>query len=153
MSQISIFTHITVWWSVLENPYLSLSTPKWDVKSQYEKLTMSTKTFIQATKHDSHSKVPKIRVEHRRASFQFNLRSRGKMTITFSTKLGLRWFKIHFKANTVNYLHTKNQNFLVAQSIPVFPSIYCSSSVPSFNAFCIVLSKFVITLSTQFEIE
>jgi len=28
---------------------------------------MSTKTFIYDTKHDSHSKVPKSRVEHRRA--------------------------------------------------------------------------------------
>jgi len=42
---------------------------------------MSTKTFIEDTKHDSHSKVPKIWVEHRCAPFQFNPRSCSKTTI------------------------------------------------------------------------
>ena len=117
MWQSSIFTHIIVWWSILENPYLSLSTSKWDVESQYENITMSTKTFIQATKNDSHSKVPEIGVEHRRAQFQFNLRSCSKMTITFSTELGLRQFKSHLKDNSLTYPHTKNYKLQWVQQV------------------------------------
>jgi len=51
---------------------------------------MSTKMFIEDTKHDSHTKVPEIGLENNYAQLWSNLRSRSKMTITFSTELGLR---------------------------------------------------------------
>jgi len=66
-----MFPNITVWWSALENLYLSVPISKEDVKYQYEKIIMSTRTFIEDTKHDSHSKVPKIRIGPRRAQSQF----------------------------------------------------------------------------------
>ena len=65
-----MFSNITAWWSILENSYLSLPISKEDVKSQYEKIIMSTRTFIEDTKNDSHSQVPKIRIGPKRAQSQ-----------------------------------------------------------------------------------
>jgi len=82
---------------------------------------MSTKAFIWGTKHDSHTKILKSRLEHRRAQFQFNLRSRSKTTITFFTELGLRRFKRNLKYNSLIYPQTKNTilNGSINSSFPV----------------------------------
>ena len=132
-----IFPNVAAWWSALENQYLSFPNSKEDVKPQYEKIIMSSKTFIKDTKHDLHSKVPKIRVEHRCAPFQFNPRSHSKTTITFSTELRLRWFKRHVKANSLIYPHQKSQIF----SDPINTNFFVKSTVQNCSQFqCILRS-------------
>ena len=102
--------------SFTPNLQIRCKTPIW-------KFHNVLKTFILDTEHDSHSKVPKSRVEHRRAQFLINLRSRSKMTITFSTELGLRRFKRNFKQNSLIYPHTKIHNFWCRDSLMSYISI------------------------------
>ena len=66
---------------------------------------------------------PKWGLKHKCISFWSNLHSFGKRTITFSTNLILRRFKSPLKANTLNYLLTKNYKFWLGLALPV----YCQS--------------------------
>ena len=80
---------------------------------------MSPKTFICNTKHDFHNRIPKMGRKHKCISFDLILHSFGKMTTTFSTYLKLRRFNRNLKANTQNYLPTKNYNFAMGQLLPI----------------------------------
>jgi len=112
----------------MNNPQLILPTSKWDVRPQHKQLRKSSKIFIADTKHDSHDRVPKMGLEHQHVSFEPILHRFRKLTITFSTDLRLMQLKIHFKANTLTYLSTKNHNFWLGQSLPA-----SSQSLPYFS--------------------
>jgi len=62
-------------------------------------------------------------LEHSHVSFESILHRFSKMTITFSTDLGLMRFKNHFKANTLTYPPTKNHNFWLGRSLSVSSQI------------------------------
>jgi len=117
------------------NPQLIVPTSKWDVRPQYKQLRKASKTSTKDTKHDSHARFPKMGLEHQHVSFKPILHRFGKMTITFSTDLGLMRFKSHFEANTLPYLPTKNQNFGIGRSLPVsFQRVSCFSENSSSTA-------------------
>ena len=114
---ISVFTHVPVWWSTLENPYLLLLTSNWVIKPQYEKLGKSCNTFIHNVKPNYQNTAPKIELEHNCTQLRSVMCSLTKTVINFFIQLEMKWFKRNLKDNTWIYLPTKNQNFWTGQTL------------------------------------
>jgi len=118
-AMISFFPYIITWRSTLENPFLSPTNSNWAIKPQYEKLRKSCNTFIHCAEPNYHNTGPSIELKHDYAQLRCLLCSLSKLAITFSTQLGMKWFERNLNDNSRIYLHIRNHNLLISQTVPV----------------------------------